>query len=113
MHEYSIIQSLMARVEEEAVKHGAVSVQRIELRIGEQAGVEIDLLTTAFETFRHGSICATAELTVTPVPAKWRCPVCDRHLGEGDILLCKDCQLPAQLVAGDEIILDRIEMEAA
>ena len=113
MHEYSIIQSLLTRVEEEAHKHGAVSVQRIELRIGEQSGVEMDLLTTAFETFRHGSICAKAELTVTPVPAIWRCPVCQRELGRGDILLCADCRLPAQLVAGDEIILDRIEMEAA
>jgi hydrogenase nickel incorporation protein HypA/HybF len=113
MHEYSIIQSLLTRVEEEAGKHGAVSVHRIELRIGEQSGVEMDLLITAFETFRHGSICQAAELSVTPVPAVWRCPVCGRQLGQGDILLCGDCRLPAQLVAGDEIILDRIEMEAA
>ena len=113
MHEYSIIQSLLTRVEQEAQKHGAASVQRIELRIGEQSGVEMDLLTTAFETFRHGSICANAELTVTPVAAIWRCPECKHELGQGDILLCSACRLPAQLVAGDEIILDRIEMEAA
>lgn len=113
MHEYSIIQSLMTRVEEEAEKHGAVSVQRIELRIGEQSGVEMDLLVTAFETFRHGSICAGAELAVTPVPAVWRCPVCESQLGQGGILLCEDCRVPAQLVTGDEIFLDRIEMEAA
>ena len=113
MHEYSLIQSLMSRVEEEARKHGAASVQRIELSIGEQAGVELDLLVTAFETFRERSICADAKLVVTPVPAIWRCPICDNQLGQGDILLCSECGVPARLIAGDEIILDRIEMEAA
>ena len=113
MHEYSLIQSLMSRVEQEARKHGAVSVQRIELSIGEQSGVEMDLLVTAFETFRHGSICSQAELFVTPVPAIWRCPQCARQLGQGDVLLCPSCSAPAHLVAGDEIILERIEMEAA
>ncbi|MDH3255807.1 MAG: hydrogenase maturation nickel metallochaperone HypA [Acidobacteriota bacterium] len=112
MHEYSIIQALMARVESEARKHQAVSVQRIELRIGEQSGVETELLKTAFETFRHGSICSQAEITIELVPAAWSCPACDRTVVAGDVLLCPDCRLPAQLVAGDEIFLDRIEMEA-
>lgn len=113
MHEYSLIQALLSRVEEEARKHDAVSVQRIELSIGEQSGVETDLLVTAFETFRHGSICADAQLSVKPVPAIWLCPICGGQLGKGKVLLCAECGVPARLVSGDEIILDRIEMEAA
>jgi hydrogenase nickel incorporation protein HypA/HybF len=113
MHEYSIIQSLMSRVEAEAQKHGATSVHSIEVRIGEQSGVEIDLLETAFETFREGSICAGATMKVTSVPAVWQCPICARTLVSGTVLICEECRAPARLISGDEIFLDRIEMEAA
>ena len=113
MHEYSLIQSLLSRVEEEARRHEAVSVRRIELSIGEQSGVELELLVTAFETFRHGSICADADLVVTSVTAEWRCPECHQETDRGSVLLCPECGVPARLIAGDEIILDRIEMEAA
>lgn len=113
MHEYSIIQALMSRVEAEARTHGATSVHRIELRIGEQSGVETDLLETAFNTFREGSICSRATMKITSVPAVWQCPNCQRELDSGSILLCTDCGVPARLVSGDEIFLDRIEMEAA
>ena len=51
-------------------------------------------------------------MTVTPVPATWRCPTCTRPTA-GEILLCPECRIPARLVSGDEIFLDRIEMEAA
>jgi hypothetical protein len=55
VHEYSIVQSLLERVESEARQHEATAVHRIHLRIGELSGVEIDLLDTAFQTFRSGS----------------------------------------------------------
>lgn len=113
MHEYSLVQSLMSRIEAEARSHNAGAVHRIELSIGEQAGVELDLFKTAFETFRHGSICSDAQLEVTPVAATWECPLCGIELGRGDVLLCRDCGVPAQLVAGGDIVLERIEMEAS
>jgi Zn finger protein HypA/HybF involved in hydrogenase expression len=31
----------------------------------------------------------------------------------GDVLTCPDCGSPARLEEGDEIVLDRIEMEVA
>jgi hydrogenase nickel incorporation protein HypA/HybF len=112
VHEYSIVQSLLERVESEARQHEATAVHRIHLRIGELSGVEIDLLDTAFQTFRSGSICSQAELTIEAVPARWICPRCERSLSAGEILRCPRCEVPAQLTAGDEIFLDRIEMEA-
>lgn len=113
MHEYSIVQALMSQVEAEAAKHGATSIERIELKIGEQSGVEVELLRTAFETFRERSICSNAELEIEIVPVKWGCPTC-RDLFEGGARLqCPDCGQPASLLSGDEILLQRIEMEAA
>lgn len=113
MHEYSIVQALLDRVEAEARAHSATSVQRIRVQIGEQSGVESDLLEAAFEMARIRTVCAGASLEIVPVAAKWACPVCQADIPTGEILRCRLCQTPARMVSGDEIVLERIEMEAA
>jgi hydrogenase nickel incorporation protein HypA/HybF len=111
MHEYSIVASLVDRVQAVLDGHPGAIVRRVHLRIGELAGVEIALLRTAFETFRERTICEAADLAIEPVAAAWRCPRCDRAIAPGEILRCPTCQRPARLVAGDDIILERVEME--
>lgn len=113
MHEYSIVQALLERVQEEVDAHGASAVHSLRVRIGELSGIEVDLLKSAYELFREGSICDDAELDLVPVAARWTCPLCQRTIRRGEILRCADCAQPAQLVEGDEIVLERIEMEAA
>ena len=113
MHEYSIVQALLDRVESEARAHGAATVQRIRVQIGEQSGVESDLLETAFELARTRTICDGASLEIVPVSARWACPVCQAEIPTGEILRCRLCETPARMVSGDEIVLERIEMEAA
>ena len=113
MHEYSIVQALLERVDAEAGSRGATAVHRLSVRIGELAGIEPDLLATAFATFRERTVCARATLEITPIDARWECPRCGRALARGDVLSCPTCNLPARLVQGDEIVLDRIEMEVA
>jgi hydrogenase nickel incorporation protein HypA/HybF len=110
MHEYGIVQALIERAGVEAALRSAL-VRRLHVRIGELAGVDPELLTTAFETFRERGPCAGAELCVTPVVAEWRCRHCGEPITRGARLRCAACQAPAQLTAGDEIILDRIELE--
>lgn len=111
MHEYSIIQALMARVDREARARGATAVHRLQVQIGELSGVEIDLLTKAFETFRERSVCAAAEMEVEPIAAEWSCSGCGAPIPRGAILRCEPCGLPARLVRGDEIVLGQIELE--
>ena len=111
MHEYSIVEALLARVNAEARAQGATAVHRLTVRIGELSGVEIDLLAAAFATFRDRTICAHADLDVMRVPAIWRCPVCGGQIERGSMLQCAPCGAPARLAQGDEILLDRIEME--
>ena len=111
MHEYSIVQALVERVEREARACGAAAVHRLSIRIGELSGVDVGLLTTAFATFRDRTICEGAELAVESVPARWECPRCQRDVGAGSLLRCGRCDVPARLASGDEIVLDRIEME--
>jgi hydrogenase nickel insertion protein HypA len=111
MHEYSIVQALVDRVDAEARARKATAVHRLSVRIGELSGVDVDLLTTAYETFRERTICERAELDLQFVPARWECPNCGDLIRRGEVLTCPSCAVPARLVQGDEILLDRIEME--
>ena len=111
MHEYSIVQALVERVEREARARHAATVHRLSVRIGELSGVDVELLTAAFATFREQTICAGAELSVESVPARWECPACQHEVRPGNLLRCLRCGTAAQLASGDEIMLDRIEME--
>jgi hydrogenase nickel incorporation protein HypA/HybF len=113
MHEYSLIQSLVERVEAEAAARSASAVHRLRVRIGEHAGVDVELFKTAYLTFRERTVCEHAALDVVTVPVEWACPACGRSIEPGQALRCRDCRTPARLIAGDEIILDRIEMEVA
>ena len=111
MHEYSIIQSLVDSVETAVAQRG--SVYRIEVRIGDLSGVDTELLKTAFEVFREGTICERAEMSIEKVPAVWECPKCHAAIARGSMLRCVPCNEPARLATGDEIILQRIELEVA
>jgi len=111
MHEYSIVQSLVDRVDALARARGGATVERLEVSIGEVAGVEVGLLETAYETYRPGTICESAELHVRVVPALWACRACGGAIEKGRALGCAACGGLATLVAGDEIVLERIELE--
>jgi hydrogenase nickel incorporation protein HypA/HybF len=111
MHEYSIVQSLLNRVEAEAAARRATAVRALTVRIGELSGVEPVLLKTAFDTFVEKTICEGAELSIVRVPVSWACPKCERPIEQGAFLQCPECAVPATLRSGDEIILERIEME--
>jgi hydrogenase nickel incorporation protein HypA/HybF len=111
MHEYSIVHALLEQVQAEARKHGAVAVRRIGIRIGALAGVEPDLLAAAYALFRERTICADAPLDIERAEACWSCPRCAAAIAAGAILRCPACGVPARLAGGDEIMLERIEME--
>jgi hydrogenase nickel incorporation protein HypA/HybF len=113
MHEYSIVQALLDRVEREAVARGSATVTRLWIRIGDLSGVEPGLLQNAYEMCRPQTRCATAPLEIARTPVRWECPTCGRVVDAGCRLACNACGAPARLVSGDEIMLDRIEMEVA
>jgi hydrogenase nickel incorporation protein HypA/HybF len=111
VHEYSIVQSLIDRVEQEAAARRATAVRRLWVSIGDLSGVERELLRTAYDTFKAKTICDACALEIRPVAARWECPRCRSSRSAGEVLRCETCGEPARLVQGDEIILDRIEME--
>lgn len=113
MHEYSLIQSLVERVEAEARSRSATAIHKLSVRLGEMSGVDVELFKTAYLTFRERTICETADLDVEIVPVAWACESCGERIPPGRPLHCPRCFKPARLVGGDEIVLERIEMEVA
>lgn len=112
MHEYSLVEALVSRVEAEARRRGALRVHRLAVRVGELSGVDAELFQTAYDTFRAGTICADVPLALTRLPASWSCPRCRLSIARGAILRCPSCEAPAQLDPGsDALTLDSIEME--
>jgi hydrogenase nickel incorporation protein HypA/HybF len=113
MHEYSIVQALIDQVESVAAQNGGGAVHHIYVKLGDLAGVDPELLQTAYETFRAGTLCDGVPLTIEHVPAQWTCPRCFAPFQRGAVLHCSSCGTPARLAVGDEILLQRIEMEVA
>jgi hydrogenase nickel incorporation protein HypA/HybF len=111
MHEYSVANALFERVAREARARKATAVRALSVRIGELAGVEPGLLATAWSLCREGTMCAEASLAIEHVPARWDCSRCGRAIAPGEVLRCGECGAAGRLSAGDEIVLDRIEME--
>lgn len=111
MHEYSIVAALVDRVQREVDAHPGAVARKLRVRIGELAGVEPELLRTAFAVLREHGACAEAELEIEQVAAAWCCMRCDLPVAPGAVLRCASCGGPAGLAAGGDIILERIELE--
>jgi hydrogenase nickel incorporation protein HypA/HybF len=112
MHEYSLVEALVRRVEEEARRRGATAIHGLRVSVGELAGVDPELFQTAFETFRAGTLCAQADLVVERFPAAWACPRCGAAIPRGAALRCPPCGEPARLAErSDALLLESIDME--
>jgi len=111
VHEWSIVQTLLARVDDEVRARGATQVHRLRVRLGALSGVEPALLAAAYDTFRAGTVCAEASLDIVTADARWSCRRCEVDVTTGSVLVCPRCQSRTDLAAGDEIVLERIEME--
>ncbi len=81
MHELSITRSLLNQALAEAEKHGARSVGRIRLLLGEGGGVVPDCVQFYFDEMKKGTAAAEAELEFKKVPLRIRCPKCGAEWG--------------------------------
>ena len=114
MHEYSIVQSLLDIIEENAKKHGAKEVKKVVVKIGVMSGVEPHLLKIAFDTFKENSICQNAALEMNIQPIVAKCAECG-HVNEFEansiFFECKECGgVDLEVLDGEEMLLMSLEM---
>ena len=98
-------------VDERARASGAQRVVRVEVRLGDEAGVEVDLLRTAWAGICRTALSADAKLEVNRVPVRWVCALCRTPLTPDGPLRCPDCDVAGVLDGGGELLLERIEFE--
>jgi len=114
MHEVGIMESALATVQRHAVENQAQRVERIVLRIGTLAGVELEALRFAFDVVSRGTVAEGAVLEIEAVPAAVYCPSCRQEFASEDggfIYTCPGCgDLCGEIRRGRELELSRIEM---
>jgi hydrogenase nickel incorporation protein HypA/HybF len=113
MHEYSIVQSLLDLTEENAKQNNAKKVTKLEIKVGVLSGVEVDLLKTAFDTFKDGTICEDAEFIIHIQPVVVRCKECneENELQKNEYS-CPNCNSQnLEVLDGEEMYLMSLELE--
>jgi len=79
MHELSIVLGIIDIAEQETKKAKAQKVDKIELEIGDLAGVEIDALEFAWSSAVKNTSLASAKRKIHHVPALAKCLDCNNH----------------------------------
>jgi len=113
MHEYSIVQALLNQCEENAIQHKAKKVKKIVVKIGVMSGVEPELLKTAFETFKEGTMCSEAEYIQNIQPIVIECKNCNKQSTlKKDEFSCPKCQsYELDVIDGEDMYLMQLELE--
>lgn len=112
MHEWSLCRSLLTQLEKICKQESATGIARVYLRVGPFAGVEPDLLQTAFTLSRGQSVAAGAELVIETTPLRVHCPACndDFQVPRQD-LRCPKCRdTRAYLISGEELVLASVDL---
>ena len=112
MHELGIMASALDAVHRQTTREGAERVEKIVLRIGTLAGVDLDALRFAYEALAPGSVAAGAVLEIEQVPARAWCRRCDAEFGAspGMIFQCPFCHdYSGEIRAGRELGIARLE----
>lgn len=113
MHELSVISGLFEILEEKAREAGAVRVTTVTIRVGRLSGVVPDLLESAFDGFKKGTIAAGASLRVETPPLRVRCRSCRKESStEEPLFACPACGAPGlEILEGTDIFLQKLEIE--
>ncbi len=114
MHELSIIESVLGTVEAVARENGARAVTAIRIQVGPLAGVVPELLDSAFQAARQGTLAESAVLTIEIPAVRVRCRACGAESEPaGSDLVCPACaSAGAEIVRGTELTLMSVELEA-
>ena len=115
MHELSVCLSLLQQLEKIASERNAVAVDKIYLQVGPLSGIEPALLMNAYPLAAAGTVAANAELIIESSDVVVSCTECGAEsAAKANRLLCSACgDFRTQIVSGDEMILQRMEMSLA
>ena len=113
MHELSIVQSLFEILEDKAREQNARRITGVKLRVGRLSGVVPELIESAFDTYKKGTLAEAAGLEIEITPFDFRCRACggSTFRDETDVA-CSACgSKDIELVGGMDLVVENIEIE--
>lgn len=113
MHELSVCRALIEQVAEVARAHRAARVVSVTVRIGPLAGVEPQLLSSAYPLASAGTLAADSQLVLEHSELMIACLECGAHSSvEPSRLLCRACGAwRVQVLSGEDFLLASVELE--
>jgi hydrogenase nickel incorporation protein HypA/HybF len=113
MHEMSLIESVVALVEDERRKQDFSRVRVIRLAVGVLGHAEPEALRFCFDAVTRGTIADGARLEIDQVLGEGWCPSCRQSVSLSERFdpcpVCGDTQV--KMRAGDELRLSELEVE--
>ncbi len=108
-----MIQALLEQVEALARQEGAQRITRIRLRVGRFSTAVPELLKSAFEILRQGSLAEEAELELWVEPARVRCAACGYEYEPEDLpFVCPRCGAwGGELLQGRDLVIESVDLE--
>jgi len=113
MHELSITQSILSIVLEKAKEVSASKITKINLTIGELAGVVDECVQFYFDLLSKDTIAAEASLSFQRPPTKLRCRSCNTTFSPDNLnWACPNCrEQKVEIVSGRECYVTSIEVD--
>jgi hydrogenase nickel incorporation protein HypA/HybF len=104
---------LLATVEAEAARIGAVRVLTINVVMGERASVFDDSLLFYFDLLTPGTCADGARLNVRRTAMRFRCAACAQEYSPvDDTFRCPQCHTVGQVTDdGNELLIESIEVD--
>jgi hydrogenase nickel incorporation protein HypA/HybF len=114
MHEFSIAQNLVRRLEQVLPSKTDQEVRAVTLRLGELAGISPQSLALGFEMASRGTPLHGAMLIIEPVAAVYRCGGCGAEFpSKRGYIPCPTCRsFDVELLSGDELYVAEMETSA-
>jgi hydrogenase nickel incorporation protein HypA/HybF len=112
VHELSVVAGLFDLLEDLAREHKALKITLVKLRVGKLSGVVPELLESAFDVYRKGTIAEEARLEIEVVPVRVRCRACEGEAFMEDDFTCRGCGgRDIEILEGRELVVDKVELE--
>lgn len=113
MHELSICHALVSQIKSVVATHHANKVVSVVLGVGPLAGVDAELLKTAYPHASAGTVAEHAALIIEALPLRVRCNMCNKESNAlPNKLVCQHCGAwQTTLISGDELLLMSVELE--
>lgn len=122
MHEFTVVESIVKAVLEEAGKHdNVIGIEEVLLEVGDLAFLNSAQLIFAFNTLKKDTLLANAQLLIANMEAQVKCQECgytgvmEPDSGEEyhfatPFIICPECKGPVDVLTGRQCTIRNVRL---